>query len=116
MFDAFAAYLYDRAGFQRIVDATKLPDARSHLRESFRAAAEVMAAERDVARALFSMAALELDTFAGAVQRAEQSRAGRMNYLAQRLHDEGVLRPDVGTEEAIDILWVLTSSRLRICC
>jgi len=109
LFDAFGRYVYERAGFDRIVEAVKHPDAREHLRGSLRAASEVYAAERDVARALYSMGLLDPDAMAGAAQRLENSRAGGMEYLARRLADQGALRPDVTEAEATDILWVIAS-------
>lgn len=109
LFDAFGRYVYERAGFDRIVDAVKHPDAREHLRGSLRAASEVYAAERDVARTVYSMGLLDPGAMAGAAQRLEKSRADGMEYLARRLADQGALRPDVTEAVATDILWVITS-------
>ena len=109
LFDAFGEYLYGRAGFDRIVRAVQHPDAREHLHGSLRAASEVYAAERDAARALYSMGVLDPDATAGMAQRIEQSRAGGMEYLAQRLAEQGFLRRDVTEAEAIDLLYVITS-------
>lgn len=109
LFDAFGAYLYDRAGFARLAEAVAHPDAREHLHQSLRASVDVYAAERDVARAVFSMALLDPDALAGAVQRLEQVRLAGMERLARHLGDEGVLRPDVTVAEAVDALWVLAS-------
>ena len=109
LFDAFGRYVYERAGFDRIVEAVRHPDAREHLRGSLRAASEVYAAERDVARTVYSMGQLDPDAMAGAAQRLEKSRADGMDYLARRLSDQGVLRPDVTEAVATDILWVITS-------
>src|SRR5689334_25070099 len=50
LFEALGQFLLDRAGFHRIVEAVQLPDAREALRASLRAAVEVYADERDVAR------------------------------------------------------------------
>jgi hypothetical protein len=43
------------------------------------------------------------------VQRGEDRRAGGMAYLAQRLAEQGRLRPDVSVAEAGHILWLMTS-------
>lgn len=32
-----------------------------------------------------------------------------MRKLAQRMHDQGVLRDDVTVDEAADVLWLITS-------
>jgi AcrR family transcriptional regulator len=58
LFDAVAEDLWMRAGFDRLVGAVGRPDAREHLRGALRAGIEVFAELRDVARALFSTAAL----------------------------------------------------------
>ena len=109
LFEAFGRDLLDRTGFARIVAAVQLPDAREALRASLRAASEVYAAEREVARVLFSMSRLDPQAVAGAVETIEHGRAEGMQHLARRLKDQGVLHPDTTVKEAADILWVLTS-------
>ncbi len=69
----------------------------------------MFAAHRDVTRALFSMAQLDEEAVGGAVHRMEENRAGGMTYLAQRLAEQDVLRPDVTVDEATDLLWLLAS-------
>ncbi len=69
----------------------------------------MFAAHRDVTRALFSMAQLDKEAVGGAVHRMEENRAGGMTYLAQRLAERDVLRPDVTVDEAADLLWLLAS-------
>jgi AcrR family transcriptional regulator len=109
LFDALGDYLYERAGFDRIVEAVKHPDARERLRGSLRASSEVYAAERDGARALYSMGELDPDAMAGMAQRLEHSRVGGMEHLAGALAKQGLLRPDVSEKAAVDILFALTS-------
>jgi AcrR family transcriptional regulator len=109
LFDALAQDFLQRAGFDRLVAAVQEPDARDHLRGTLTANVEMFAAERDLARALFATARLDPDALAGAGQRLESERAGGNQYLAQRLHDEGWLRPGLTVAEATDILWVLAS-------
>ena len=109
LFDALAQDVMDRTGFHRIIAAGGLPDAREHLRTALRASCEMFAAERDVARAMFSTAALDPEAVAGAIQRIEQARAGGMAHLAGRLAEQGLLRPEVTVDEAVDVLWTLTS-------
>ena len=41
--------------------------------------------------------------------RLEERRWGGMEYLARRLDEQDLLRPDVTVEEAADVLWVLAS-------
>ncbi|GAA0377396.1 hypothetical protein Acor_43220 [Acrocarpospora corrugata] len=109
LFDALFRYLLDRAGFDRVVTAVTHPDAREHLRGSFRAGVATYAAERDVTRAVYATAHLNPDALANAVHRDEQGRAEGMRHLAQRLHDQRVLRPDTTVAEATDLLYALTA-------
>jgi AcrR family transcriptional regulator len=109
LFDAFADDLFERAGLDRLVEAVTHPDAREHLRGGIRAGVHMLATHRDVYRALFSMALLDAEAFGGAVQRNEAKRARGMARLAGHLAEQGVLRAGVGTGEAADLLWVLTS-------
>ncbi|HEU4424224.1 MAG TPA: TetR/AcrR family transcriptional regulator [Pilimelia sp.] len=109
LFDALARDLFERAGLARLLDAVGHPDATEHLRGGVRASVAMFVAERDVMWALMSMARANPDAVAGAVHRIEENRAGGMRYVAQRLGEQGRLRPDVSVEEAADLLWVVTS-------
>ncbi|HEY3008847.1 MAG TPA: TetR/AcrR family transcriptional regulator [Micromonosporaceae bacterium] len=109
LFDAVAADLMERGGFEGVRTAVANPDARETLREGIRASCEYFAAHRDVHRVLFSMAALDPEATAGAVQRSDARRTGGMAHLAQRLADQGLLRPDVTVDDAAHILWLTTS-------
>lgn len=109
LFDAVARDLLQRGGFERVTTAIAHPDAREHLRRGIRASADMFAVDRDVHRVLFSMAALDPDATAGAVQRSEARRARGMAYLAQRLAEQALLRPDVTVDDAGHILWLITS-------
>jgi len=109
LFDAVARDLLDRGGFDRVVRATEDPDAREHLRGGFRGTAHTFAAHRDAFRVLYSMASLDPDAVGGAIQRAEERRAGGMRYLAGQLEEQGLLRDGVSPEEAAHLMWVLTS-------
>jgi AcrR family transcriptional regulator len=108
LFDAVAIDVLERGGFARVTDAVALPDAREHLRQGIRAGMEMYAAYRDVHRVLFSTAALDPEATAGAMQRADEGRAGGMEYLAKRLAEQNLLRPDVTEEEAANILYLMT--------
>jgi len=109
LFEALGQDLLERTGFQRIVDAVGLPDARDAVRESLRAAAAVYAAERDVSRTIFSMWSLEPEAVRGAFEVVERGRAEGQAWLARRLAEEGHLHAEVTVDEATDILWVITS-------
>ncbi len=109
LFDAVALDVLQRGGFERVTAAVAHPDAREHLRRGIRAGMETYAAYRDVHRVLFSTAALDPGATAGAMQRADAGRAGGMAYLAQRLAEQDLLRPDVTVDDAAHILYLITS-------
>jgi AcrR family transcriptional regulator len=109
LFDAVATDLLYRGGFDQVVTAVADPDAREHLRGGIRGGVETYAAYRDVQRVLHSTAALDPQALAGAVQRADARRAGGMAYLAQRLAEQDLLRPDVSVDDAAHLLWLVTS-------
>ena len=109
LFDAVGEDVFGRAGYALVVDAARHPDAREQLRGGLRAASEMFAADRDVIRALYSMAQLDEQAVGGATGRWEAERAAGMKRLARRLGEEGELRPGVSAEHAGHVLWVLTS-------
>jgi AcrR family transcriptional regulator len=109
LFDAVGRELATRSGYARLVDAKHQPDARDHLRAGFRAASEMSAANRDIFRALRSMAQLDEDAVGGAIARVDEERAAGMARLAGRLAQQGVLRPDLSIEDAEHTLWMLSS-------
>ena len=69
----------------------------------------MLAANRDVYRALHSMAQLDEDAVGGAVRIQETERAAAMARMAKRLAEQGVLREGLTATGAEDILWVITS-------
>lgn len=109
LFDALCEDLFERAGYGRLLQAKEFPDARDHLRHGMGTGVEMFAAFRDVARALYSMAALDSEATGGAIRRVEEERARGMARLAGRLDEQGHLRPGVDAGQAADLLWVLTS-------
>ena len=109
LFEAVGRELAARSGYARLIEAKHQPDARDHLRAGFRAASEMLAANRDIYRALHSMAQLDEQAVGGAVRRKEEERAAGMRRLAGRLAEQGVLREDLSVEDAEHVLWVLTS-------
>ena len=109
LFDALGEDLLHRAGFQRMLRRSRQPDARESLRAAIYELAAMYAAERDVIRALVSLAQLDAGAFSGAIGRLEERRARGMTDLARRLADAGQLRPGVDAKTAADALWLLTS-------
>jgi AcrR family transcriptional regulator len=109
LFDAVAEELRERHGFERLAGTSYRPDTRAAFRDGMRAATSMLAGDRDIYRALHSMAQLDQEAVGTAVQRAEQNRAEAMGRIAQGLYEHGELLPGVGAEEAAHVLWVLSS-------
>jgi AcrR family transcriptional regulator len=109
LFDAVGQDLGERLGYRRLVEASHHPNAREAFRGGMRAASEMLAGERDIWRALHSMAKLDEEAVGGVVARREEERAAGMARVAAQLHEQGHLRPGVSPEEANDILWVISS-------
>jgi len=108
LFEAVAQQLLVDVGFDRLLVAVAHEDPLEALRGSFVEAARLYAADRPVARALWSWGELEPDA-AGAIGVLEHGRWEGMVHLARRLHDAGHLRADRAVTEAAEALWVLTS-------
>ena len=109
LFDAVGRELAARSGYERLVDAKHQPDARDHLRAGIRAYSGMIAANREIYRALRSMAQLDEEAVGGVVSRMEEERANGMARLAARLADQGALRKGLSRPAAEHMLWVLTS-------
>jgi AcrR family transcriptional regulator len=109
LFDALGRDLMERSGYAGLIEAVGHPDAREHMRGGIAAGARMFAAERDVVRALFSMAQLDEEAVGGAIARIETERSKGMLRLARRLEEQGLLRSDVTVEDAASTLWVITS-------
>src|SRR5919109_4312891 len=109
LFDAVAADVLEQEDYERLLEAKHEPDAREHMRVGFRSGTEMLAADPDIVRALFSMAQLDERAVGGAVRKREESRAAGMARLAGRLAEQDLLHPDVSVDDAERILWVLTS-------
>src|SRR3954470_16108904 len=98
LFDAVGRELGSRSGYETLVDAKHQPDARDHLRAGIRASCEMLAANRDIYRALRSMAQLDEHAVGGVVRRMDEERAAGMKRLARRLAEQGVLRDGLGVK------------------
>ena len=109
LFDAVAADVLEREDYERLLEAKHEPDAREHMRLGFRSATEMLAADRDVVRALFSMAQLDEGAVGDVIRKREARRAAGMARLARRLGEQNLLRPGVSVADAEHTLWVLTS-------
>ena len=115
LFDALASDVHMRGGFQAVLDAVADPDPRVHLRDGITGGVRTFAAEREVFRALFTMAVRDPEALAGAMGRLERSRMNGMRRLARRLDEAALLRPGITAGEAADQLWLLRASTRSTC-
>jgi AcrR family transcriptional regulator len=105
---AVAEDLLERGGFARIGQALRGPDVVRAFEVSMDVAMELYSQEHEVAWALLSLAAVDRDA-SSAAARLNFGRRDGMRKIAQRMHDQGVLRDDVTVDEAADVLWLITS-------
>jgi AcrR family transcriptional regulator len=108
LFDAVARRLLERIGFDRLVAAVAAPDPLDALRQAMHESVRLYAEQRDAARALWSWADLDMDA-AAAFAVLDGGRASGTAHLVSRLAAAGMLRPGVSSDEAADVLYVLTS-------
>jgi AcrR family transcriptional regulator len=108
LFAALAHRLREQAGFEGLVQASRNPDALDAFRTTQRASVSVYAALPELARALFTLAAIDPDAV-HAVAALEEGRRPGMRTLARRLNRQGYLRSGVTVAEATDLLTVVTS-------
>ena len=105
---AVAEDLLERGGFARIGQALRGPDVVRAFEISIDVAMELYSQEHAVSQALLSLSAVDRDA-SSAAARLNFGRREGMRKLAQRMHDQGVLRDDVKVDEAADVLWIITS-------
>jgi AcrR family transcriptional regulator len=105
---AVAEDLLDRGGFARIGQALRGPDVVRAFEISMDVAMELYSSEYRVGSALLSLAAVDRDA-SSAAARLNYGRREGMRKIAERMRDQGVLRPDTTVEEAADVLWLVTS-------
>jgi AcrR family transcriptional regulator len=109
LFDALTEHLFQGAGYDRIEEAVRHEDARETLRGGIAGGVHMYAAHHDVFRVLHAMAKLDPDGVGRALARSERRRAASMTWLAERLAEQGVLRPGVTPELAAHVIWLLAS-------
>jgi AcrR family transcriptional regulator len=109
LFDAVGRELAERSGYEKLLEAKYEADAREYLRAGLRAASEMQAANRDIYRALRSMAQLDEQAVGDVVEQMDEERASAMARLASRLAEQGVLRDGLTAEDAAHVLWMLSS-------
>jgi AcrR family transcriptional regulator len=109
LFDALTERLLRGAGYDRIEEAVRDPDARETLRGGLEGSVRMYAAHHDVLRVLYAAGKLDPQGAGHAIARSERRRHESMGWLADRLRDEGHLRPDLTVEHAAHLIWLLAS-------
>jgi AcrR family transcriptional regulator len=109
LFDALTDRVLFGPGYERILEAVRQPDALETVRGGLAGGVEMYAAHHDVLRVLNAMAKLDPEGAGRALGRSEQERTRGMAMVAQRLAEQGRLRPDVSAGRAAHVMWVLTS-------
>jgi AcrR family transcriptional regulator len=109
LFDALTEQLFQGAGYDRLLEAVRHPDARETLRGGLEGGVDMYAAHHDVFRVLHSMAKLDPEGVGQALARSEARRSAGMAWLAGRLAEQDLLRPDVTPEAAAHVIWLLAS-------
>lgn len=99
-----------RGGWERMRQAYRDPDALAALLESLDAGTNMAANEHPVITAIFALAPVDTDAAAVAAEEGEKRRQGLSDIL-RRMGEQGYLRPDLDSDEALDIAYLLSSFR-----
>jgi AcrR family transcriptional regulator len=109
LFDALTDRLLQGAGYDRIEEAVRHPDARETLRGGLEGGVRMYAAHHDVLRVLYATGKLDPDGAGRAIARSERRRFESMGWVASRLQEQDQLRPEVTPEHAAHVIWLLAS-------
>lgn len=105
---AVAQDMTERGGWDRMREAFRDPDAWAAVRRNIEEGTRMVASEHPVALAISTLAAVDPDAAVVAAEMDELRLRG-LRDLVRRLAEQGYLRPELGQEQAVEILWVLTS-------
>ncbi|HEY5857139.1 MAG TPA: TetR/AcrR family transcriptional regulator [Aldersonia sp.] len=109
LFDAFVMDLWERTGLRDLTAAVDAAGPREHLRGAIAAASRMKANDLEIYRVLHAMDRIDPASAGEAVRSMEADRRAGVAHLASRLAEAAVLRDDVSTDWATDMLWILTS-------
>jgi len=98
----------ERGGWDRMRDAYREPDAVVAVTRNLEQRARMIAHGHRVALAITALAVVDPDAAAVAAE-VDAMRLRGLRDLVRRLDEQGRLRPDLDREQALDILWSLSS-------
>ena len=105
---AVAQDMTERGGWERMREAFRDPDAWAAIRRNIEEGTRMVASEHPVILAISVLAMVDPDAAVVAAEMDEVRLRG-LRSLARRLGEQGYLRPELDHEQAVEILWVLTS-------
>lgn len=105
---AVAQDMTERGGWERMREAFRDPDAWAAIRRNIEEGTRMVASEHPVILAISVLAMVDPDAAVVAAEMDEVRLRG-LQSLARRLGEQGYLRPELDHEQAVEILWVLTS-------
>lgn len=105
---AVAQDMTERGGWERMREAFRDPDAWAAIRRNIEEGTRMVASEHPVVLAISVLAMVDPDAAVVAAEMDEVRLRG-LQSLARRLGEQGYLRPELDHEQAVEILWVLTS-------
>ena len=105
---AVAQDMTERGGWERMREAFRDPDAWAAIRRNLEEGTRMVASEHPVILAISVLAMVDPDAAVVAAEMDEVRLRG-LRSLARRLGEQGYLRPELDHEQAVEILWVLTS-------
>ncbi len=106
LFDALTERLLAGEGYEDILRAVRLPDARESLRGGLAGGVKQFAANHEALRVLNAMRTLDPTGAGEAGARVEAQRSSGMARLARRLGEQRLLRPGLTPERAAHVLWL----------
>lgn len=105
---AVAQDMTERGGWERMREAFRHPDAWVAVRRNLEEGTRMAATEHPVVVAISVLATVDPDAAVVAAE-LDEVRLRGLHSLARRLGEQGYLRPELSHEQAVDILWVLSS-------
>ncbi|NEK58325.1 TetR/AcrR family transcriptional regulator [Geodermatophilus sabuli] len=105
---AVVADVNARGGWARMQEAFRHPDALTAIVRNLEEGARMIGSGAAVASAITALAAVDPDAATVAAE-IDAVRLRGVRDLVRRLDEQGGLRPGLSREQAVDVLWVLTS-------